>query len=301
MPSHSGRGCPRSGFLAPGVEPLEDRILLSGTATAAGATHIYSYPSSGQWAAYYAPGATLPSGAGGSVTGHPSRLPAEIRAALDAFFARRPDLAPPTYSPLLYVTGLLASLPVREYYASHTGCPEEPPRASPHREEAPSRPPSETPVAAPAAPAAPEQALVAAAVSLLVAARAAAGSEPPTPEVTDEDQGGGPPPTEPPAGQPAQEEDEKVPTAPLVALEAPALDLGDWSEAARQFLRSLETLGGDAASPEAFWVRLGLWGLAAATTVVMFELFREHLIKRRIEALDLAMPRRFREYDFTPR
>jgi hypothetical protein len=272
MPTHSARGRQRSGSLAPGVEPLEDRILLSGTATPP-----YSHPSGGQSAHSY-----WPARPGEGVAGEAPQAP----------------VAAPTYSPLAYVTGLLASLPSREYYASHTGCPVAPPRASPHREEAPARPPNETQVAAPANPVSSGQALAAVAVHLLVAARVADRGEQPTPEVADDTQGA---PSAAPAGQPAEENEEVPTTAPLAALEAPALDLGDWNEAALQFLRSLEALGGDAAGPEAFWVRLGLWGLAAATTVVVFELFREHLIKRRVEALDLAMSRRFREYDLTAR
>jgi hypothetical protein len=277
MPTHSARGRQRSGSSAPCVEPLEDRILLSGTATPP-----YSHPPGGQSAHSYSPATSSSTRPGEGVTEEASRAP----------------VTAPTYSPLAYVTGLLASLPSRDYYASHTGCPVAPPRAGPHREEAPSRPPNETPVAAPANPGPSGPALVSVAVSLLVAARVADRGEQPAPEVADDNQGG--PPTAP-AGQPAQEDEEGPTTAPLVALAAPALDLGDWDEAARQFLRSLEALGGDAAGPEAFWVRLGLWGLAAATTVVVFELFREHLIKRRVEALELAMSRRFREYDLTAR
>jgi hypothetical protein len=154
MPSHPPRGRQLTRLLAPGLEPLEDRILLSGAATA-GATHAYSHPPSGQ----------SPPHSYGSAAVVASRAPAEARTALDASSAQRTDAATPAYSPLSYVTGLLASLPSREYYASHTGCPVEPPRASPHREETPPKPPSEPPVAAPASPAPPGQALVSAAVS----------------------------------------------------------------------------------------------------------------------------------------
>jgi hypothetical protein len=89
-----------------------------------------------------------------------------------------------------------------------------------------------------------------------------------------------------PGPQSGQEAAESRPAVLALPARLPGLGVGDWNEAARQFLRALESLSTGSGDPESVWVRLGLWGVAAAATVMMFELARQRLGKQRLEEID---------------
>jgi hypothetical protein len=89
-----------------------------------------------------------------------------------------------------------------------------------------------------------------------------------------------------PGPQSGQEAAESRPAVLALPARLPGLGVGDWDEAARQFLRALESLSTGSGDPESVWVRLGYWGVAAAATVMMFELARQRLGKQRLEELD---------------
>jgi hypothetical protein len=87
-----------------------------------------------------------------------------------------------------------------------------------------------------------------------------------------------------PAGQPEQQAGNR-PSALSLPAGLPGLGVGDWDEAARGFLRALESLGAGAGDRESLWVRLGYWGVAAAT-VLLLELARQRFGKQRPEEVD---------------
>jgi hypothetical protein len=95
----------------------------------------------------------------------------------------------------------------------------------------------------------------------------------------------------PDSGQAAQIQGDVEQPRPWLAFEPPALVPGNWEDAARRFLRVLEALDSGDDGQESLWVRLGLWGMAAATTVVLFELGRQHIRKNHLDDLDPAPTR----------
>jgi hypothetical protein len=89
------------------------------------------------------------------------------------------------------------------------------------------------------------------------------------------------------AHQTVQGQQPEQPAGPL-PFELPALEAGGWAQAARRFLAVLEALDANSGDPEAFWGRLGLWSLTAATAFVLFDLGFQHFRKQRQQDLDLA-------------
>jgi hypothetical protein len=92
------------------------------------------------------------------------------------------------------------------------------------------------------------------------------------------------------AQEPQEAEADARPSAAAPFSHLPALNPGDWNEAARQFLGALESLGAGRGAPESLWEHLGYWGVAAAATALTFELARQRFGKQRLEELDPLAP-----------